>query len=167
MIGIGISIENMDSKDPAKWGENLLGKALMNIRDVLRSEQPSIKKRRPPVSSALKTSATTAEIAPVVPVSAEIAPVVPVVPVVPVSAKRKSVAKTVIPSVAVAKAASIQTQNEAPTQNMSIREPTAAAVSESASAAVSVPVASSIPVASSASVKRRPRVGSRINTTSS
>jgi hypothetical protein len=36
MIGTGISIDNLDAKDPSKWGENILGKALMNIRDTLK-----------------------------------------------------------------------------------------------------------------------------------
>ena len=36
VIGTGISIDNLDAKDPSKWGENILGKALMNIRDVLK-----------------------------------------------------------------------------------------------------------------------------------
>ena len=37
LIGIGISIENPDAKDVNKWSENALGKALMNIRDILRT----------------------------------------------------------------------------------------------------------------------------------
>jgi ribA/ribD-fused uncharacterized protein len=41
VIGTGISIDNLDAKDPSKWGENVLGKALMNIRDVLKKEAVS------------------------------------------------------------------------------------------------------------------------------
>jgi ribA/ribD-fused uncharacterized protein len=40
VIGIGVSIENVDAKDPSKWGENVLGKALMNVRDVLKESVP-------------------------------------------------------------------------------------------------------------------------------
>jgi len=42
MLGTGISIENVDAKDITKWGENVLGTALMNIRDVLQAEQPMV-----------------------------------------------------------------------------------------------------------------------------
>lgn len=40
MIGTGISIESADAKDSSKWGENILGKALMSIRDTLKTEKP-------------------------------------------------------------------------------------------------------------------------------
>ena len=40
MLGTGISLENVDAKDSTKWGENVLGKALMNIRDALQAEKP-------------------------------------------------------------------------------------------------------------------------------
>lgn len=40
LIGIGISIDNVQSKNPINWtGQNLLGKALMDIREKLRSER--------------------------------------------------------------------------------------------------------------------------------
>ena len=170
MIGIGISIENMDSKDPAKWGENVLGKSLMNIRELLRSEQPlpSIKKRRPPVSSAktaIADAATTTTTATTSTTDATAATAA----TVPVSVKKRaSVAKAASVTVPISsKEASIHPQNEAPAQNVSIREPVAAAVSESVTAPVAAPVPVAAPASASASAKRRPRVGSRVNTTSS
>ena len=50
LIGTGISIENVDAKDPSKWGENVLGKALMRIRDSLKE------------TSATATTAATATV---------------------------------------------------------------------------------------------------------
>jgi ribA/ribD-fused uncharacterized protein len=39
LIGIGISLDNIQAKNPINWtGQNLLGKALMNIREYIRSE---------------------------------------------------------------------------------------------------------------------------------
>jgi ribA/ribD-fused uncharacterized protein len=134
MIGIGISIENMDSKDPAKWGENLLGKSLMNIRELLRSEQPvpSIKKRKPPVSSA--TAATA-----------------------PVSVRKRASAAASNTVPISSKEASITPQNEAPAQDMLPLQNVS--TSEPATAAVSAPALVPAPV----SGKRKPRVGSRVN----
>jgi ribA/ribD-fused uncharacterized protein len=43
LIGIGISLDNIQSKNPINWtGQNLLGKALMNIRDKIRSDRETI-----------------------------------------------------------------------------------------------------------------------------
>jgi ribA/ribD-fused uncharacterized protein len=40
LIGIGISLDNVQSKNPINWtGQNLLGKALTGIRDKLRSDR--------------------------------------------------------------------------------------------------------------------------------
>jgi ribA/ribD-fused uncharacterized protein len=40
LIGIGISLDNVQSKNPINWtGQNLLGKALTNIRDKIRSDR--------------------------------------------------------------------------------------------------------------------------------
>ena len=40
LIGIGISIDNIQSKNPINWtGQNLLGKALMDIRSKIRTER--------------------------------------------------------------------------------------------------------------------------------
>jgi ribA/ribD-fused uncharacterized protein len=62
MIGIGISLGNTDSKDPAKWGENILGKALMNIRDLLRSEQANpVPKPRVATSKTASVASSVAE----------------------------------------------------------------------------------------------------------
>jgi ribA/ribD-fused uncharacterized protein len=53
IIGTGISMENVDAKDPSKWGENVLGKALMNIRDVMRESAA------PPAEPAVAVPADT------------------------------------------------------------------------------------------------------------
>jgi ribA/ribD-fused uncharacterized protein len=40
LLGIGISLDNIQSKNPIHWtGQNLLGKALMEIRDKIRAER--------------------------------------------------------------------------------------------------------------------------------
>lgn len=40
LIGIGISIDNVQSKDPVNWtGQNILGKALMDIRQKIQSDR--------------------------------------------------------------------------------------------------------------------------------
>jgi ribA/ribD-fused uncharacterized protein len=40
LIGIGISLDNLQSQNPINWtGQNLLGKALMDIREKLRTDQ--------------------------------------------------------------------------------------------------------------------------------
>ena len=40
LIGIGLSIDNIQAKNPVNWtGQNLLGKALMGIRQKIRSDQ--------------------------------------------------------------------------------------------------------------------------------
>ena len=40
LIGIGLSIDNIQAKNPVNWtGQNLLGKALMDIRQKIRSDQ--------------------------------------------------------------------------------------------------------------------------------
>lgn len=46
LIGIGISLDNIQSKNPINWtGQNLLGKALMNIREKIRSEREMAKQQ--------------------------------------------------------------------------------------------------------------------------
>ena len=43
LLGIGISLDNIQSKNPVNWtGQNLLGKALMEIRDKIRAEREVI-----------------------------------------------------------------------------------------------------------------------------
>ncbi len=40
LIGIGLSLDNFQSKNPINWtGQNILGKALMDIREKIRSEK--------------------------------------------------------------------------------------------------------------------------------
>ena len=85
LIGIGLSLDNFQSKNPINWtGQNILGKALMDIREKIRSEKevalaqaevskPVLMPRRRKVHSA----------APVVP-SEPVLPVVPSEPVLPV-----------------------------------------------------------------------------------
>jgi ribA/ribD-fused uncharacterized protein len=50
LIGIGISLDNIQSKNPVNWtGQNLLGKALMDIREKLRVDR-EIAVQQAPVS---------------------------------------------------------------------------------------------------------------------
>lgn len=43
LIGIGISLDNIQSKNPINWtGQNLLGKALMEIRQKIRTDRETI-----------------------------------------------------------------------------------------------------------------------------
>jgi len=66
-IGIGISLDNEKSKNSVNWtGQNLLGKALMDIRDQLRAEQAiaiqpqqekkMVRKLRMPIATKKKTT---------------------------------------------------------------------------------------------------------------
>ena len=58
LIGIGISLDNIQSKNPINWtGQNLLGKALMEIRQKIRTDRETI-------ASASATVATSAAVAP-------------------------------------------------------------------------------------------------------
>jgi ribA/ribD-fused uncharacterized protein len=60
VIGTGISIDNLDAKDTTKWGENILGKALMNIRDTLKeSVAPAAE------ASVAEASAVEPEVVPI------------------------------------------------------------------------------------------------------
>ena len=180
IIGIGISLENVDSKDPAKWGENVLGKALMNIRDVLRAEQseppvkeppvkgPSVRKKKPTVSSATDASkkAIPASATASAPASAPASATASAIPAsaIPASAmkrasatassmKRASKAASVIP------VATIATPVAAPAAEPPA-EPVAATAAVSEPASVAAPVA---PVAPVASVERRkPRVALKV-----
>ena len=59
LIGIGLSLDNIQSKNPINWtGQNLLGKALMDIREKFRPaiiEQPvpqPIRRKKPSVTAA-------------------------------------------------------------------------------------------------------------------
>lgn len=65
-MGIGLSIDNMKAKDKSAWtGENMLGKALMKIREILIAKRVQLveqsakrprKPRGPPKSEASSTS---------------------------------------------------------------------------------------------------------------
>jgi ribA/ribD-fused uncharacterized protein len=69
LIGIGISLDNIQSKNPINWtGQNILGKALMDIREKIHTErqikeqtqtqlqsQPVQRKKRPVVSTQVST----------------------------------------------------------------------------------------------------------------
>lgn len=51
LIGIGLSIDRLESKNPVNWtGQNLLGKILMEIRESIRNKQMAIE----PVSISVK-----------------------------------------------------------------------------------------------------------------
>ena len=66
LLGIGISLDNVQSLNPVNWtGQNLLGKALMDIRQKIRSdrelaaqqaapteEKPVARRRKPAVASS-------------------------------------------------------------------------------------------------------------------
>ena len=65
LLGIGLSLDREESKQTRHWtGENLLGKALMEVRRVLL-EQPTASMRRPrvrvPVASAAEPVVSVAE----------------------------------------------------------------------------------------------------------
>jgi ribA/ribD-fused uncharacterized protein len=63
LIGIGLSLDNIQSKKPVNWtGQNILGKALMDIRQNIRAEKaaaeaalvaqkPVVRRKRPIVAS--------------------------------------------------------------------------------------------------------------------
>jgi ribA/ribD-fused uncharacterized protein len=66
LIGIGLSLDNIQSKNPVNWtGQNILGKALMDIRQTIRAEreatlaatpvqQLSVRRKRPVVGTTSK-----------------------------------------------------------------------------------------------------------------
>ena len=115
LLGIGLSMDREESKQMHHWtGENLLGKALMEVRRVLL-EQPKASMRRPrvkapvasaaepvvsvaPVASAVEPIASAAE--PVASVAEPVASVASVVPARRVISRPKRVVNA-IPSVAV------------------------------------------------------------------
>ena len=98
VIGTGISIDNVDAKDSSKWGENVLGKTLMNIREVLQAEKPVMEPAaEPPVPAPRKKAASKPKVgsfAPImeVPTEAVAAPVAPA-PVAAPAAAPASIAK--------------------------------------------------------------------------
>jgi ribA/ribD-fused uncharacterized protein len=97
LIGIGLSLDNIQSKNPINWtGQNLLGKVLMDIREKFRMDivlvsesariegtvpesaitQRVVRKRKPAVAQAVTELAELAE----VPVAEELKPVTAVGP---------------------------------------------------------------------------------------
>ena len=67
LIGIGLSLDNIQSKNPINWtGQNLLGKALMDIREKFRStiiEQPipqPTRRKKPSVAPVAAVAAVAA-----------------------------------------------------------------------------------------------------------
>jgi ribA/ribD-fused uncharacterized protein len=86
LIGIGISLDNIQSRNPVSWtGQNLLGKALMDIRDKIRVEKEAAtavtavteavipKRKKPVVASTQQVAQVTAPVAE--PVAAPVAAV--------------------------------------------------------------------------------------------
>lgn len=71
LIGIGISLDNVQSKNPINWtGQNLLGKALTSIRDKIRSDRELEAAQQAamapqPVPRRKKPSVAPASIAPI------------------------------------------------------------------------------------------------------
>jgi ribA/ribD-fused uncharacterized protein len=63
LLGIGISLDNIQSNNPVNWtGQNLLGKALMEIRDKIRTERQVVAQvdvAAPPVARRKKPVAAT------------------------------------------------------------------------------------------------------------
>ncbi len=125
LIGIGLSLDNFQSKNPINWtGQNILGKALMDIREKIRSEKealaqaeaskpvPMPRRRKVPsvAPAATQPIAVVEPIAPVEPIAAQpqpIAPVEPVVPpestegaVAPVISQPRPIRRRVLPSIA-------------------------------------------------------------------
>lgn len=55
LIGIGISLDNIQSKNPVNWtGQNLLGKALMDIREKLRLDREISVQQQAPIPTPIK-----------------------------------------------------------------------------------------------------------------
>ena len=56
LIGIGISLDNIQSKNPVNWtGQNILGKALMDIRETLKLNPIKPVRKRPIAKKSIKT----------------------------------------------------------------------------------------------------------------
>jgi ribA/ribD-fused uncharacterized protein len=59
LIGIGLSLDNIQSKNPINWtGQNLLGKALMDIREKIRSDMALATESAATESAATESTAT-------------------------------------------------------------------------------------------------------------
>jgi len=97
LIGIGLSLDNIQSKNPINWtGQNLLGKALMDIREKFRADMvlattsdattSDTTTSDTTTSDATRSEATTSEAEPVKRVIRRRRPVVKQVPLVPTEA---------------------------------------------------------------------------------
>lgn len=101
LLGIGLSMDREESKQTRHWtGENLLGKALMEVRRVLR-EQSTM--RRPRGKAPVAPVASVAPVAEPIASVASVAPVASVVSVAEPIAPVASVASVVEPVVAPAR----------------------------------------------------------------
>lgn len=72
LIGVGISLDNIQSQNPVNWtGQNLLGKALMDIREKIRSDREiAIQQAAPapqPIARRKKPSIVKTPIEPILP----------------------------------------------------------------------------------------------------
>jgi len=82
-LGIGISLDNIQSKNPVHWtGSNLLGKALMDIRQQLRSEQEAVMQQqvaapKKPQGYKIKIKSKSATLPVVESVAAPVLPIAP------------------------------------------------------------------------------------------
>jgi hypothetical protein len=102
----------MDSKDPSKWGENLLGKALMNIRDVLKKEMVPLEAAMP--SEAAMTSDASMPSEAAMPLEAAAAPSRKKSRGKPTVGTLAPAAEVTVPSTAIVQEAPIEEQPIAP-----------------------------------------------------
>ena len=94
LIGIGISLDNIQSKNPVNWtGQNILGKALMDIREKVLMErtviqQAPVRRRKKPAVSSIAPVESIAPVAPVESITpvAPITPVESIAPIIPITA---------------------------------------------------------------------------------
>jgi ribA/ribD-fused uncharacterized protein len=55
LIGIGISLDTIQSRDPVQWtGQNLLGKALMEVRETIRQNQLALAQQQPQLDQKIQ-----------------------------------------------------------------------------------------------------------------
>ena len=78
LIGIGISLDNIQSKNPIHWtGQNILGKALMNIRETIRLRPINPVRKRPSAKKSVNP-VPPVQVPPVEPQPVQVQPVQPV-----------------------------------------------------------------------------------------
>lgn len=112
LIGIGISLDNFQSKNPINWtGQNILGKALMDIREKIRGEKEVVQ----PIQQVVAEPVVVPTVAPTV------APtVVQPEPVIPIETQ---VQQVISDEPIVQPQATIPTQAVIPSQPRRIRRP--------------------------------------------